>query len=148
MPRGRPKLIGPLLPKGGTKTLNTKKRIKAKNLAYSVMSPVMLSGDNVDIALQRYGMPRVSVVPEKQKKAKRQATPAQLAALAKGRAARAEKIRTATNQIVKAATQIVASVNETVVPKKRGRKPLSAEQKALNKQMRAEKKKSAKLKKD
>jgi hypothetical protein len=142
MPRGRPKLIGPLLPKGGTKTLNTKKRIKAKNLAYSVMSPVMLSGDNVDIALQRYGM------PPKQKKAKRQATPAQLAALAKGRAARAEKIRTATNQIVKAATQIVASVNETVVPKKRGRKPLSAEQKALNKQMRAEKKKSAKLKKD
>ena len=77
------------------------------------------------------------------KKPKRQATPAQLAALAKGRATRAEKIRSATNQIVKAATQIVASVNETVAPKKkRGRKPLSEEQKAMNKLMRDEKKKS------
>ena len=72
------------------------------------------------------------------RKTGRKATPAQLAALAKGRATHAEKIRSATNQIVKAASQIVASVNETVVPKKRGRKPLTEEQKAINKQMRAE----------
>ncbi len=57
---------------------------------------------------------------------------------------------------MKTATQIVASVNETVAPKKRGRKPLSEEQKAMNKlmraeknkQMRAEKEKSTKVKKD
>jgi hypothetical protein len=78
------------------------------------------------------------------KKKKRQATAAQLAALAKGRATRAEKIRSATNQIVKAATQIVASVNETVAPKKkRGRKPLSPEEK----QLRAVEKETAKLEK-
>ena len=170
MPRGRPKLIGPLLPKGGTKALNTKKRLGLKNLYYQMMDPKLLSGDNMEPRTAPYGIPNtsnrpisafnlaspeerarmISAIPKNEtlnykrpmgpKKPKRQATPAQLAALAKGRATRAEKLRSATNQIVKAATQIVASVNETVAPKKRGRKPLSEEQKAMNKLMRAEKK--------
>jgi hypothetical protein len=187
MPRGRTKLIGPLMPKGGSRTLNTKKRIGAKNLAYNMMDFKQLSGSNAELKTAPYGISNtsdrpisafnsaspevraqmISAIPKKEKlnykkpigpkKPKRQATAAQLAALAKGRATRAEKIRSATNQIVKAATQIVASVNETVAPKKkRGRKPLSEEQKAMNKlmraeknkQMRAEKKKSSKEKKD
>jgi hypothetical protein len=165
--RGRPKLIGPLLPKGGTKALNTKKRLGLKNLDYQMMDLKLLSGDNMEPRTAPYGIRvttekppsafnlaspeerarMISAIENKEKlnykrpigpkKKKRQATAAQLAALAKGRATRAEKIRSATNQIVKAATQIVASVNETVAPKKRGRKPLSQEEK----QLRAEKKK-------
>lgn len=182
MPRGRTKLIGPLMPKGGSRALNTKKRLGSKNLAYQMMDLNLLSGDNMQPRTAPYGMlidptgkpisAFNSASPEERARMistltktlnykrpmgpKRQATPAQLAALAKGRATRAEKIRSATNKIVKAATQIVASVNETVAPKKRGRKPLSEEQKAMNKlmraeknkQMRAEKKKSSKEKKD
>jgi hypothetical protein len=173
------------MPKGGSRALNTKKRLGSKNLAYQMMDFNQMSGSNADLRTAPYGMfldatgkpisafnsaspevraQMISAIPKKEKLnykipkgPKRQATPAQLAALAKGRATRAEKIRSATNQIVKAATQIVASVNETVAPKKkRGRKPLSEEQKAMNKlmraeknkQMRAEKKKSSKEKKD
>jgi hypothetical protein len=172
--RGRPKLIGPLLPKGGTKALNTKKRLGLKNLYYQMMDPKLLSGDNMEPRTAPYGIPNtsnrpisafnlaspeerarmISAIPQKEKlnykrpmgpkKPKRQATPKQLEALAKGRAKRAEKkISSATNKIVKAATQIVASVNETVAPKKRGRKPLSAEEK----QIRAVEKETAKLEK-
>ena len=170
MPRGRPKLIGPLLPKGGTKALNTKKRLGLKNLDYQMMDLKLLSGDNMEPRTAPYGIPNtsnrpisafnlaspeerarmISAIENKEKLnykkpigPKRRATPAQLAALAKGRATRAEKIRSATNQIVRAATQIVASVNETVVPKKRGRKPLSPEEK----QLRAVEKETAKLEK-
>ena len=35
MPRGRPKLIGPLLPKGGTRALNTKQRLADKEKAFA-----------------------------------------------------------------------------------------------------------------
>jgi hypothetical protein len=173
MPRGRPKLIGPLLPKGGTKALNTKKRLGLKNLYYQMMDPKLLSGDNMEPRTAPYGIPNtsnrpisafnlaspeerarmISAIPKKEKlnykrpmgpkKPKRQATPKQLEALAKGRATRAKKISSATNQIVRAATQIVASVNETVAPKKRGRKPLSPEEK----QIRAVEKETAKLEK-
>ena len=171
MPRGRPKLIGPLLPKGGTKALNTKKRLGLKNLDYQMMDLKLLSGDNMEPRIAPYGIPNtsnrpisafnlaspeerarmISAIPKKEKLnykrpmgPKKQATPAQLAALAKGRATRAKKISSATNQIVRAATQIVASVNETVAPKKkRGRKPLSPEEK----QLRAVEKETAKLEK-
>ena len=119
MPRGRTKLIGPLMPKGGSRTLNTKKRLGSKNLAYQMMDFNQLSGDNMEPRTAPYGMfldatgkpisafnsaspevraQMISAIPKKEKlnykrpmgpkKPKRQATPKQLEALAKGRAIR------------------------------------------------------------
>jgi thioredoxin-like negative regulator of GroEL len=131
-----------------------------------------LSGDNMQPRTAPYGMfpvasgrpisafnsaspevraQMISAIPKEEIKKytrrigpKKQATPKQLEALAKGRAKRAEKkISSATNKIVKAATQIVASVNDTVGPKKRGRKPLSQEEK----QIRTVEKETVKLEK-
>ena len=79
--RGRAKLIGPLLPKGGSRTLNTKKRIAAKAAAYANYTVAV---NNPDIL----NAPQVARVV----KAKKQATAAQLAALDKARIARAQKL--------------------------------------------------------
>ena len=72
MPRGRPKMIGPLLPKGGYKSLNTKKALAAKAAAWDSLSTNMVP---------------TAIAP----KPRRKAIEAQLAALAKGRATRAAK---------------------------------------------------------
>lgn len=56
MPRGRPKLIGPLMPTGGYRALTTKKRLAAKAAAYAAMpSSVMASA-------KRRGRPRKTSV--------------------------------------------------------------------------------------
>jgi hypothetical protein len=64
MPRGRPKgsknkiSYNVSLPAGGTKFLNTKKRIAAATAAYAAMSPIMLSGANSAAARSPYGTPK------------------------------------------------------------------------------------------
>ena len=64
MPRGRPKgsknkvksvSYNLNLPKGGTRFLNTQKRIAAKAAAYAGMSAAMLSGANTAAARSVYG---------------------------------------------------------------------------------------------
>jgi len=106
MPRGRPKLIGPLMPKGGYRTLISKKRLAATAAAYGAMSAAMMSGankkprgPNVPVKGSRgRGRPRKVVVDTSTgdvytstaptPPVKRSATTKQLAALAKARAAR------------------------------------------------------------
>ncbi len=67
MPRGRPKgsknkvkrvSYNLNLPAGGTRFLNTQKRIAAKAAAYAGMSSAMLSGGNTAAARAAYGTPR------------------------------------------------------------------------------------------
>ncbi len=72
MPRGRPKLIGPLLPKGGSRTLNTKKRLGLKNLAYQMMDFNLLSGSNADLRTAPYGIPKVLMFQKNLKNKKNQ----------------------------------------------------------------------------
>ena len=93
MPRGRPKMIGALLPKGGYRALMSKKRLDAKAAYYASASKKVLSGANRQ---RRRKVPMsVSVMTDfstaTTPKVKRTASPAQLAALAKARAARAAK---------------------------------------------------------
>lgn len=148
MPRGRPKMIGALLPKGGSKTLNTKKRLAAKAAAWDAFSPIMLSGANTQVPTVEYGkksrsrakknMTAPVVVVETAPKTRRKATEAQLAALANARAVRAAK---------KAGTTVAVAVAAptTQVKRSRGRPRLTEEQKIINKAARSEKKK---IKKD
>jgi hypothetical protein len=56
MPRGRPKMIGPLLPSGGYRSLMTKKRIAAKNAAWNAISSAVMSSG------KRRGRPRKTAV--------------------------------------------------------------------------------------
>jgi len=104
MPRGRPKLIGPLMPKGGYRSLIGKRRLAATAAAYGAMSAAMMSGRNtqprganVPVKGSRgRGRPRkvvvdvmtgqISTAPAP--RVKRAATAAQLAALVRARAAR------------------------------------------------------------
>lgn len=122
MPRGRPRLIGPLLPTGGYKALTSKKRLASKIAAYAAMSAKMLSGANTRKPRRAYGTAKSRGRPRKtsiativnsnistatQPKTKRAATEKQLAALAKARAARAAK-RTGTTVAVAVATPKVS----------------------------------------
>jgi len=122
MPRGRPKgsknkvkrvSYNLNLPAGGTRFLNTQKRIAAKAAAYAGMSSAMLSGRNTAAARAAYGTPAATVsafnaaTPARRArmlssltdtlnyknpiKIRRQATATQLANLAKARNARAYK---------------------------------------------------------
>jgi hypothetical protein len=92
MPRGRPKgsknkvSMNLNLPAGGTRFLNTKKRIAAKTAAYAAFSPAQMSGRNTMAALFPYGTSSKSY---KGKKVKQPASLKQLEALVKARAARA-----------------------------------------------------------
>jgi len=122
MPRGRPKgsknkvSMNLNLPVGGTRFLNTKKRIAARTAAYAAFSPAQMSGGNTMAALFPYGtassfykgkkirQPRksksattsaaavksaVKAVVSAAAKVKKAASPTQLANLAKAREARA-----------------------------------------------------------
>jgi len=110
MPRGRPKgsknsvSYNLNLPKGGTRFVNTQKRIAAKAAAYAGMSAAMLSGANTAAARSVYGTPKkargrprnvvVNVVSGQLSAApaprvRQVATAKQIAALAKARATRA-----------------------------------------------------------
>jgi hypothetical protein len=145
MPRGRSKLIGPLLPKGGYKSLTTKKRLAENAAAYAaayavkVMPPISIfnSASPAERELMLSGLTN-KLNYKKPIKAKRKATEAQLAALAKGRAAKTQ-LKNAAQKMVTAANKIVASVNVDVVPKKT-RTRLTPEQKALKAQQAADKK--------
>jgi hypothetical protein len=116
MPPGRKKMIGPLLPKGGYRSLITKKK-KAETAAfYAGIPKKVFYGGNKEKAMtapyksitRRRGRPsKASLMPivpyylkssnteaamaTKVARVKRTATAAQLAALAKARAARAAK---------------------------------------------------------
>ena len=79
MPR---KMIGPKLPKGGYKSLITKKK-----LAETATIMAALAGPAI-MARRGRGRPRRATSTLNNKKPRRKATPAQLAALAKARAAR------------------------------------------------------------
>ena len=79
MPRGRKKMMGPLLPKGGYKSLTTKKRLAAKAAAWDAISPAVLASAPV-------------TAPATAPKTRRKATQKQLDALAKARATRAKKL--------------------------------------------------------
>lgn len=118
MPRGRPKLIGPRLPTGGYRSLKTKKKLAETAAFYALMSAKMMSGANKQkrasapyktIKAPRGRPSKKNLVPmipyylQKQivneslnstaaaPRVKRTATPKQLAALAKARAARTAK---------------------------------------------------------
>jgi hypothetical protein len=141
MPRGRPKLIGPLLPKGGYKSLTTKKRLAENAAAYAVkvMPPISIfnSASPAERQLMLSGLTE-TINYKKPIGPKRRATETQLAALAKARAAKTQ-LNNAAQKMVTAATKIVASTNVNVVPKKT-RTRLTPEQKALKAQQAADKK--------
>jgi hypothetical protein len=91
-----PRKTGPLLPKGGYKRLTTKKKLAETAAFYAGISAKMLSGGNTEPARAAYGTKRGRGRPRSNKyvpssRVKRTATPKQLAALAKARAARAVK---------------------------------------------------------
>ena len=90
MPRGRPKMIGALLPKGGYRALMSKKRLAAKDAYYASASQKVLSGANRQRRRQ-VPMSVMTFTTATTPKVKKTASPAQLAALAKARAARAAK---------------------------------------------------------
>lgn len=104
MPRGRPKLIGPRLPKGGYKSLTTKKRLAATAAALATYAS--LPSINSSKYRKMFGITARRGRPSKKQivntvasmvstakppRVKRPATAKQLAALAKARAVRAEK---------------------------------------------------------
>ena len=104
MPRGRPRLIGPRLPKGGYKALSTKKRLAAKVAALATYAS--LPSINSTKYKKMFGISTRRGRPSKKQvvnavasmistakppRVKKPATAAQLAALAKARAARAVK---------------------------------------------------------
>ena len=128
MPRGRPKIIGPLLPKGGYKSLTTKKRLAENAAAYAVkvMPPISIfnSASPAEREQMLSGLTK-TINYKKPIGPKRRATETQL--------------NNAAQKMVTAATKIVASTNVNVVPKKT-RTRLTPEQKALKAQQAADKK--------
>lgn len=104
MPRGRPKNIGPRLPTGGYRALTTKKRLAAKAAAlatYASLPSINSAKYRKMFGISsRRGRPSKKqvvnavasmIATAKPPRVKKPATAAQLAALAKARAIRAEK---------------------------------------------------------
>ena len=148
--RAAKRMYAPSLPKGGYRSLMTKKRLTAKAAAWEALSPAMLSGANTqargaNISVRTYGkksrssakkdMTTPIVVVEAAPKTRGKATEKQLAALAKARATRAAK---------KAGTTVAVAVAAptTQVKKPRGRPKKTEEQKFIDKANREQKKKT------
>ena len=143
--RAAKRMYAPSLPKGGYRSLMTKKRLAAKAAAWEALSPAMLSGANTqalgaNISVRTYrsrakkDMTTPIVVVEAAPKTRGKATEKQLAALAKARATRAAK---------KAGTTVAVAVAAptTQVKRRVGRPKKTEEQKFIDKAKREQKKK-------
>jgi hypothetical protein len=119
MPRGRPKgsknkvSMNLNLPVGGTRFLNTKKRIAAKTAAYAAFSPAQMSGRNTMAALFPYGTASSFYKGKKIRQPRKSKSPTTSAAAVVKAVKSVAAVKSAVKAVVSAAAKVKKAASPT-----------------------------------